>query len=306
MIKKMKVVKIVLITLLLVVVFLSCRYVYYNHGANVSIVKEIGENNNSVNDIKAVDPVVEKEIKDLEKFTPVEINKDLSKEFYLTGVAQYPKLTWNTIAIKHDESRVGLNIEYPKFNGGVIVSNLNKYISDKVKSIIETSKIHAIDLIRASPDDIGSSLQLSISYKIIGVTKGIVSIAIEVTDSTGGGNGNNSSPLTVNWDLKSDRPLNNQELFCSKDYISTLMPLVRKQIISDFSSSNNVIQPLSQTDIDLVNSGTENKEDNWGNILISKDGLFVVFRPYQVASGAVGNVEVLLPFKDISGVVCLP
>lgn len=300
-------------TLVLIVVsfFTVCFFSYlfidykYNIGSSSEIeVKEITPVLKE--EARVVDPKAEKEAQALEKLVPNKINKGLVKDSYLTGMTQYPKLTWNTIVISHEEPRAGLRIDYPKFNGGLVVSGLNKYINDKVDSMIETSKKDAVDLIRNAPDDIGSSLQLSLDYKVVGVTNGVVSIELTSTDLTGGGNGDHSYPGTINWDLKTNRLLKNEELFCDINYIEKLIPVVRKNILKDFSSSENLIQPLPKGIIDWVNSGTENNKENWDNLLITKDGLIVVFPPYQVSSGASGIVQTLISFKDIPGVVCLP
>lgn len=260
----------------------------------------------NVEESKVIDPAAEKEAQALEKFIPNKINKGLVKESYITGMTQYPKLTWNTIAISHEEPRIGLRIDYPKFNGGLVVSGLNKYINDRVDSMVEEGKKDAADLIRNAPDDIGSSLQLSLGYEVIGVTNGVVSIEMTLVDLTGGGNGDHSYPMTINWDLKKDRLLKNEELFCNTNYIEKLIPVVRKNIINDFSSSENLIQPLPKEIVEWINRGTENNKENWENFVISKDGLIVIFPPYQVTSGAGGIVKTLVAFKDIPGVVCLP
>ncbi len=259
-----------------------------------------------VEESRLIDPAAEKEAQALEKFIPNKINKGSVKDFYLTGMTAYPKITWNTITIRYDEPRAGLNIDYPKFNGGLVVSGLNKYINDRVDSVIEDGKKDAVRLIRNAPDDIGSSLQLSSDYKVVGVTNGVVSIELTSTDLTGGGNGDHSYPGTINWDLKTNRLLKNEELFCDKNYIEKLIPVVRKNIINDFSSSENLIQPLPKEIVEWINRGTENDKENWENFVISKDSLIVIFPPYQVTSGAGGIVKATIPFKDITGVVCLP
>lgn len=298
--------------ILIVVIFFAASFflylfIDYKYNISPSSTSEVKENETPYKEeVRVVDPVAEKEAQALEKFIPNKINKGLVKESYITGMTQYPKLTWNTIAISHEEPRIGLRIDYPKFNGDLVVSGLNKYINDRVDSMIEDSKKDTVRLIRNAPDDIGSSLQLSLDYKVVGVTSGVVSIELTSVDLTGGGNGDHSYPITINWDLKKDRLLKNEELFCDTNYIEKLIPVVRKNIITDFSSFEGGPQSVPKEIVEWVNRGTENDKENWDNFVISKDGLIIVFPPYQVTSGSGGIVKAFVSYKDIPGVICLP
>ncbi|GEM_PF-3527328 len=242
-----------------------------------------------------------------EKYNIVLATTDKSiKGSYNTGLPQHPKLSWYDATIKQEEPNVDIDVNYPQFVGDEIVTQLNQYIGNTLTKLIEEDMARMKDLIASAPDDFGSHVYLTTSYKVMGVIKGVVSIEIVAIDFTGGGNGNHSYPITINWDLKSNRLLKNTELFCSKDYISTLMPLVRKQILKDFSSSDHIQQPLSGDIIEGVNYGTENESDNWEHFLLTKDGLMAVFPPYQVTSGAEGIVRAFVPYTDIPNLVCLP
>ncbi len=175
---------------------------------------------------------------------------------------------------------------------------LSKYYSDHK---IITEHVKHIELEPASAND------LRTSYKSYGVKDGVLGMEVIVTDFRNGGNGNHDYPVIINLNLASFKQLKNSEIFCSKDYITTLMPLVRKQLVKDFNDSPHIlVKPIPKDMVDQINSGTENKLENWDNFLISDKGLIVVFPPYQVASGAEGTVHVLIPYKDIPNLLCLP
>jgi hypothetical protein len=77
--------------------------------------------------------------------------------------------------------------------------------------------------------------------------------------------------------------------------------------VKDFTDSPHIlVKPIPKDMIDQINSGTENKPENWDNFLVSDKGLIVVFPPYQVASGASGVVHVLIPYSKIPTLLCLP
>jgi hypothetical protein len=235
------------------------------------------------------------------------IPKDSPSDGYSTDLSQFPKLAWYNTVIKNTEHNIDINTEYPQFVGGSTVTKLNLYINDLIKKKIEDDKVELKELLKTSGDDgMNTHIYLTTTYRIVGVTKGVVSIEFILTDFTGGGNGNHDYPITINWDLKSNRLLKNSELFCTKNYVETLMPLVRKDILDYFQSSDHIAQPVSNGMISELNSATENKADNWNYFLITKNGVLAVFPPYQITSGAEGIVRSFVPFKDIQNLVCVP
>ncbi|MEK7068847.1 MAG: RsiV family protein [Patescibacteria group bacterium] len=223
------------------------------------------------------------------------------KEGFKTGLTRYPLLTWETSKIVEDTIKVHISMEYPHFLGGISVTKLNEYIETYLQNIIEKdrNKLETVrrddqSTVRDYADSYNVSVTLESIYRLIGVTNGIVSMEIIVTDFTEGGNGNHDEPVTINWDLKSNRLLTVDELFCSKNYRELLTPLVRTQLIK-----------LLGTDL-RVTSGTIPEGGNWQYFLIKNDGILVVFPPYQVSSGSQGVVKAFIPNSAIPNLLCLP
>ena len=119
-----------------------------------------------------------------------------------------------------------------------------------------------------------SAIDVSSIYRITGVVGDIATMEISLIDYSAGGNGDHSLPVIINWDLKSDKLLTSDDLFCSKDYISTLMPLVREKIIKKLSAKYPE-EPLSQGIIDWINRGTEIDSGYWDSFLLVNNGLIV-------------------------------
>lgn len=227
-----------------------------------------------------------------------------------TGIAEYPLLTWQTYKILEERGRVGIDIEYPHFfnNDSNKVVKLNEYIENYIEGVIEEDRKSLKKMLKDVDgiDSFLSIISLSSVYRLIGVTNGIVSLEMVVTDFTGGGNGNHDGPVTINWDLKSNRPLTMDQVFCSKDYRELLTPLVRKQIISNFEQSPYISQPLGKDIIDWIQNGTTADTDNWQYFLLKDDGIIAVFPPYQITSGASGIVRAYIPNSLIPNLLCLP
>lgn len=271
---------------ILLVALLSLGYKYHTNIVSISETEDDTTENVPVDD-----------------FVVFGIKNVLPSDGYTTGLSYYPKLTWYNSVIKQKEPQADIDMSYPRFIGGAPVQKLNQYIFDLVSKYIEEDR----KSISTTTDDmLSNTIYLTSSYRVVGVNNGVVSIEIVVTDFTGGGNGNHDYATTINWDLKSNRPLKNGELFCNKNYVEKLIPLARKSIIKQFSSSDYIVHPLSQEIISWVDEGTKNEDDNWDNFLVAKSGLVAVFQPYQVTSGAGGVVRAFIDNKDIPNLICLP
>lgn len=220
-----------------------------------------------------------------------------------TGLKQYPRLTWEEKNIESNSNAKSENIEvhYPQFIGGSIVKKLNEYIYSLIESTISKDQ----KMVVPGADSIENSVQLSAKYNVVGVDNGIVSVEVVMTDFTGGGNGNHNVSYPINWDLKSDRLLIPDDIFCSKNWISTLMPMARKMLLQ-YYDQNLGIPNLPDDLIEWINRGTSSDPSNWKNLLLSKRGLIVVFEPYQVSSGSSGIIRIYIPDSVSPPFLCLP
>ncbi|MEK7636261.1 MAG: DUF3298 domain-containing protein [Patescibacteria group bacterium] len=215
-----------------------------------------------------------------------------------TGIVQYPILTWETYKIVENKGRVNINIEYPHFLGNKNrdkVAKLNQYIETIIQTTIEKDRKTLESMVRDDPDSFESVIALSAGYRLIGVTNGIVSLEMVITDFTGGGLGNHDEPVTINWDIKSNKLLTADQVFCSKNYTELLLPLVRKQLF----------RRLYPDDI-LVGDWATPERYGWEYFLLKKDGIIAVFPPYEVSSGASGIVRVFIPNPSAQNFLCLP
>lgn len=188
------------------------------------------------------------------------------------------------------------------FFGGDTVTKLNEYVESHIQKTIQDDRDELKDAVSNEPDSYLSSLDLSIVYRLIGVTNGIVSFEMVDTDYTGGGNGNHDTPILVNWDLKKDTLLNTSDLFCSPDYLSVIKPLVRDKLLIDIKKNPNV-----EVDFPVAKPVIEKEtmdSSNYGDMMPYKNGVIVVFSPYTILSGVFGILRVYIP--DVSNILCLP
>lgn len=215
-----------------------------------------------------------------------------------TGIARYPVLTWETFKIIENKGRINIDIEYPHFldnKNRDNVAKLNQYIETLIQTTVENDRKDLERTVLDDPDSFESTLALSAVYRLVGVTNGIVSLEMVITDFTGGGNGNHDEPVTINWDLKSDKLLTADMVFCSENYAESLLPFVQNQLFKRLFPHNI-----------LINDWKTPEKYDWEYFLLKKDGIIAVFPPYDVSSGADGIVRMLIPSPSIQSLLCLP
>ena len=117
-----------------------------------------------------------------------------------------------------------------------------------------------------------------------------------VTDFTGGGNGNHSRSITINYDLKSNKELKASELFCNSNYADALLKIAEIDLANQYS----------YLEAGAIFDNTIPVADNFKNILLEDSGLSLVFQPYEVNSGSAGIVKVFIPYSSVNNLICLP
>lgn len=247
-------------------------------------------------------------------------NKELFSR--LSKSNKYTSLKWKTETIKEDNANAAISIEYPKFIGGTEVVKLNDLIKTLATENLSSDKELVNDWIKNGkswvdldgvkqyekylPDlwscrdakeyDYECSVNVEVAYQINSVINDIVSLELIVTDYTGGGNGNHSRSITVNYDLKSDKELEASELFCNSDYADEFFKIAEIDLVNKF--------PYLEAGTIFDNEIP--KADNFKDILLNEWGVTLVFQPYQVTSGAAGIVKTLIPYSSLENAICLP
>ena len=218
---------------------------------------------------------------------------------YKTGLDNLPILKWQNKEIKESGKNNHIDINYPQFIGGSAVIKLNEYISATMNSVIEGDR-KEWQSVATSPDSVSYGVDVTSDYRVIGVQSGIISLEIVTTDFTLGGAGNHDQPYTINWDLKANRLLTTDDLFCNKDYLVTIAPLFETQLIADAKLSGVYSWP------GFVDQQNSPDPDAWQYFLLYKNGLIAVFPPYLVSSGSSGIVRTFIPDSTSKPFLCLP
>ncbi len=267
--------------------------------------------------------------------------------------SQYSNLRWWTATVVEHNSHADIDIQYPQFIGGREVVGLNAYISGLVlerlysdrEAIRQWMDIEAGILPKGTKSEYwgddsweyfegcGSdwasdeeyyyicSVNLTIAYRVTAIINDIVSIEMIFTDFTGGGSGNHNKAIVVNYDLKTDRPLKAENLFCNRNYFNVL-PI----IISEYSKTpdfnwRDVFRGIIFEGSDSQVAEAEESAREWAlrimqtvspipqgfeNIILGYRGLSFVFDPYVLGSGAQGIARIPVVYNLLNKILCLP
>ncbi|MEK7654534.1 MAG: hypothetical protein AAB345_04665 [Patescibacteria group bacterium] len=287
--------------------------------------------------------------------TKIEISKDITPEFiskydpdlfvpdfnltpYYPKGSRFRDLKWRTAHIVEKNKYADINLQFPEFIGGPEIIGLNAYIKGIAMNRLSSAR-SSVDSWIADKESIGfkeycgpgaeaadgetlygCSVQLKSRYNIPAIVNDIVSIEIVLTDYTGGGNGNHDSPITINYDLKTNRPLGGGDLFCKEDELSLLAKLSGALITYSATNSFNWRNVFA----DVINWEEDPQEDKrWimgivgrvaqdisfsdtNDVLLSHDRLTLVYPPYKLSGGVFGTARIPIPYSLLGGVICLP
>lgn len=136
----------------------------------------------------------------------------------------------------------------------------------------------------------GNPYVLQAKYSVVKYSEKVSNVIFHGYLYTGGAHG---MPIirTFIFDVSSGQRLTLADLFQSgTDYLGAM---------SDFSAAEIARRDVS--DPDWIKSGTEPKPENYQEYYLTREGLMVIFPPYQVAAYAAGPQEVLIPFDRLKG-----
>lgn len=304
---------------------ISIIKVFEDNGSTYSIVyqqKIVGKDKEDAENIanKWIADNLEKigaAIEKIDLAIPVSFYKT-NKELFnnLSKSNKYASLKWKTETIKENNNYADIKLEYPVFIGGNEVEGLNKYIKDIIDKNLSSDKQMVAEWLETEKTGIGigggeltdpfcvgaeeyhiyCSVNLYSNFEINSIINDIVSLELVITDYTGGGNGNHSNSITINYDLKSNKELRVNELFCNSDYANELFKLAEIDLPNQYSYLEAGA---------IFDSGTP-KANNFKDILLNELGFVLVFQPYDITPGAAGIPKVFIPYSSVSNLICLP
>lgn len=193
-----------------------------------------------------------------------------------------PTIATSTISKNNADPAYTISVSYPELSGSPEFNALSKKIAQLE---VATFDGDSLDPAVGIP---GLKFYFDGSFTIPLITSRIVSIEYDFDTFSGGAHPNNYQRSVV-YDLKNTSQISLADLFQPQSsYL---------QKISDLSRSE--LQKILQNDA-ISDEGLRPETENFDQFLLTKNGLTILFSPYQVASYADGPQRVTIPFEKIN------
>lgn len=206
------------------------------------------------------------------------------------------KLSDVKFAEKNKAKRYEIDVNYPQISGidAVKAATFNRLIkSEAMKSVAEFRK----EMLAQTREDVKNLFgenSLGFSYSVEWATNDIISLELINSEFTGGAHGNYySSSLT--FDLRTGKQVKLAELFEPRtDFIKR---------ISDYSINDLTTHGGEYADAEWIKTGAGADAENFVSWNLTAKGLMINFSPYQVASYAEGEKNIIVPYDKLKEIM---
>ncbi|SRR3989339_104992 len=194
-------------------------------------------------------------------------------------------------------TRIILDVSYPTISGSTnpeTEASANKVIKKFINDIVQDlkSEEEGIDM-----DGIQGNIEstLSMTWEPMIVTSEFISLRFDYSAYSAGAAHPNNMSRVLNYDLAKGRILGTRDLFATPEealpFLSVASRKALKKEMLDISKEEWDTQVLS---------GTEPIAENFKEVALTKEGLVVIFNPYQVAPYARGTQDILIGKNELT------
>lgn len=203
------------------------------------------------------------------------------------------------------------DVEYPSFKNAS--ESFNKSIEDLLTKQIEEDKETSKNNwkarydTRVAGDNItefptaDEKFSFNSNFKVIQSNSSYISFVLNYGGFTGGAHGYEVN-ATFNYDIKNQKILTIKDMFPDNpDYLKSLSDLSRKYLVSQYAtlseedkkdSTEEAIKEYVDNMTNMINQGTEPKEENFSSFTFTPDKIRIYFADYQVGPHAIGMPEI--------------
>lgn len=148
------------------------------------------------------------------------------------------------------------------------------------------------------PDSGDYASDLTIRFTPLLLSPTMISIRFDVSEYYAGAAHPNNYARVLNYHFEKHQLLSSTDLFASS---TQALPFLSDYTRSALQKTFSDVRP--EEFAALVFPGTAPKSENFREVGITKNGLTVIFNPYQVAPYARGTVEVKIPLPDLENTI---
>ncbi len=190
-----------------------------------------------------------------------------------------------------------IDVNYPQLSGlpGETQNIANRLIEDFITTTTAQFKKNVADF-KTDIADQQSSLQ--IDYTLTALNTKILSLEFNVYEYMAGAAHPNTFVHAFNYNIKDLKAVVTlQDVFVPG---ANYLPLVSNFARTDLKAQLKNDLAVIENDID---KGTEAKEENFREFVLTTHGLKLIFNPYQVGPYALGKQQVFIPYQELKDVL---
>ncbi|MCL5772887.1 MAG: protease inhibitor I42 family protein [Firmicutes bacterium] len=222
-----------------------------------------------------------------------EKNKAPAKTYAITVEIKNYKVS--SIPIKETTYYYTLDIKYPQITGYFSETSCGKfnnivqgYIFDQIKDFKEQAK-ESKNLL----DTVKQPSSITFNYETKLSTGQLISAVLTGNSYYTGSAHPMDLYYTLVYDLKNNKELTLKDLFKPD---SGYLNIISKYCIDYLSKQQDA-------NSEMISAGAAPKEENYKNFYITKEGLGIIFIPYQVGSRPFGSPNVLIPYESLKDII---
>lgn len=185
-----------------------------------------------------------------------------------------------------EKSNYTLKIDYPELTNKEIEKEIVDYITNKKEEFLATAE--------ELKEVTSTKCDLSITYTLEDLFD-YQALHVSVYSYTGGAHYNREDKAYY-YNPKTGKKIT-LENFLESDKLADLSNLAYYYTIK-YYKDNNLIY-----DEDWIKEGTSANIENFSYFNITQDGLSLLFVPYQIGPYSDGEIKILIPEKDLEGIV---
>lgn len=206
-------------------------------------------------------------------------------------------------------------ISYPQITGDYLTEaeqRFNHFIKNRMQTLNKTYAAEFTKNMREWKQDKSKKLPLPLSTssnslvihnEVTYVSNELISIRFHVYTSYYAAAHPNTSTLSINYDLKTGKPIALNELFNKDSIFLTLIANSAKQQLTKHLITSTTPKEDSDYQQQWIAKGAAATLTNYKNWNILDNGLLVTFDPYQVAAYVYGPQSVVVLFSKLTSVM---
>jgi len=205
-----------------------------------------------------------------------------------------------TVTVASEDPLYSFDAQYPAFSGlsdtrteNGLNAAVKTYVDGAMQSFRQETAGDAGSGNTTIPEDMKNSFVMR--YEVELFTPDLASIRFEISTYATDATHQFDSTSAFNYDIRTGNPLGLGDMFLpDSGYLETLSAYATNALLDEFKDEQDAVGPMIQ-------EGAGPDPENYQNIFLTKDGLLIVFDPYQVAPYAAGTIEVTVPYSEIAG-----